>query len=165
MEVFDLLKKLDISYDVIHHKRLVSSKDSENEKIDFKGAVCCKNLLVRVQNGASKGKMYLISLSIFKRADLKSISQYLKIGRLTFADEDELYKNLGVKRGEASIFNIILKPDTDVCFLVDSELLNEKLVAFHPNDNSMSVSINPKDIEKIFKHFNCSYMFFNTERK
>ena len=158
-KVIEVFNKLNINYELVHHEKIYKSSDRIGKNIDFKGAVCCKNLLVKEQNGINKGKLYLISLSINKKANLKEISNKLNLSRLTFASEDELIENLGVRSGNASILNIIEKQDTTVTFLIDKELLSYNKVAFHPNDNSMSIAFKPDKIEKIMKEYNAIYYF------
>lgn len=158
-KVIEIFNKLNIDYQLIHHDKIYKSSDRVGKNIDFKGAICCKNLLVKEQSGENKDKLYLISLAINKKADLKEIANKLNTARLTFASEDELVKNLGIKSGNASILNIIEKPDTSVTFVIDIELLNYKKVAFHPNDNSMSIAFSPIHIKDIMEEYNTKYYF------
>lgn len=158
-KVIEAFNKLNIDYELIYHDKIYKSSDGVGKKIDFKGATCCKNLLVKEQSGINKGKLYLISLAIDKKADLKEIANKLNIARLTFANEDELIENLGIRSGNASILNIIEKQDTFVTFIIDNNLLNCKKVAFHPNDNSMSIIFKPNNIEKILKEYNAKFYF------
>lgn len=158
IKVFD---KLNIEYELIHHERIYKSSDRAGKDVDFKGAKCCKNLLVKEQKGENKGKLYLVSLTVDKRANLREIEGKLNISRLTFATEDEMIENLGIKSGNASILNIIEKPHTNVTFVIDNNLLEYEKVAFHPNDNSMSIAFIPKHIEDILKEYNAKYCYID----
>lgn len=157
-EVCDVFKKLDINYEIIKHPALFKVTDKEHEEIDFNGAVCCKNLLLK---DPKTNKYFLVALQINKRADLKLIANKLNTNRLSFAKDDELYENLGVRSGSASILNIILKPNTKVKFVIDEELLNYEKVCFHPNINTSSISFKPTKIEEIFKYYKADYIFFD----
>lgn len=157
-KVVELFKNLDIPYDLVYHQALFSAKDRVDEVIDFKGAICCKNLLL---TEAKTNRLFLYSLSIEKRADLKNISEKLSLNRLSFAKEDALEENLGIKKGNASILNIIQKPDTNVVFLVDKELLKVDKVAFHPNINTMSIIFESKYISKILENYKANYMYID----
>lgn len=158
-KVIEVFNKLNIDYEIIHHDRIYKGSDRSGKNIDFKGAVCCKNLLVKEQSGKNKNKLYLISLAVDKKANLKEIEAKLNISRLTFASEEELVENLGIKSGNASILNIIEKTDTSVTFLIDKELLSYTKVAFHPNDNSMSIVFSPIYIKDIMEEYNAKYYF------
>lgn len=160
-KVIQIFNKLDIDYELIHHEKIFKSSDRTCIDVDFKGAICCKNLLVKEQKGSNKGKLYLISLAVDKKANLKDIAKKINAGRFTFATEEELVENLGIKSGNASILNIIEKPNTNVTFIIDKELLNYEKVAFHPNDNSMSIAFTPINIDKIFNEYNANYYYLD----
>ena len=153
--VEELFKKLEIKYKIISHEKIYTSQDGKD--IDFKGAICCKNLFVKEQSGKNKGKLYLISL----RIDKKAISSKLGISRLTFGSDDEMYENLGVRSGSASVLNVIKKSNPSVTYIIDNELLNYQRVAFHPNDNSMSILFDPKYIETILDKCNVKYIYLD----
>lgn len=157
-QVYNLFEKLNIDYDVINHPALFKASDRDNIVIDFKDSVCCKNLLLKDEKTK---ELFLVSLQIDKRADLKRIAKELNTNRLTFAKEKELIENLGIKSGSASILNIILKPDTKVKFVVDKNILDLNKVSFHPNVNTSSVSFNPTKIEEVLKYYNADYIFLN----
>lgn len=157
-KVIELFKKLNIPYEIIKHHALYSAKDNIEKTIDFKDAKCCKNLLLIE---AKTSKLFLYSLVIEKRANLKEISNRLNLNRLSFANEEILEESLGIKSGNASILNIIEKPNTSVTFLIDKDLLRYNKVAFHPNVNTMSILFKPKYIEKILKNYDAKYMYID----
>lgn len=158
-KVEEIFKKLNIQYEMITHENIYTSEDGKD--IDFKGATCCKNLFVKEQSGINKGKLYLISLAIDKKANLKEISNKLGISRLTFGNDDEMYENLGIRSGSASVLNVIEKDNTDVTFIVDNELLQYEKVAFHPNDNSKSIIFHPINIKTILDNYSVEYVFLD----
>lgn len=155
-KVYDLFDKLDIKYEIIKHPPVFGASDRENISIDFKGGTCCKNLLVK--DKAWKN-FFLISLPIDKKANLKLIQASLGCGRLEFASETELEENLGIKKGNASVLNIIEKEDTKVKFIIDKEILDIDSVCFHPNVNTASIKFSPLDIKKVLDNFNANYVF------
>ena len=157
-EVYTLFNKLKIPYEVITHKAIYKSSDRENLNVDFKGAVCCKNLFLKDKKNNNK---YLVSLSINKKADLKLLQKELNSNRLTFASHDELFEYLRVKTGNASLLNITLNPDTNIVFCIDTELFNYEKVCFHPNVNTSSISFSPYEIEKILKNYDANYLFLD----
>ncbi len=153
-KVYDELKKMNIEFEIVNHNALYSEKDEENKKVDFKGAKPCKNLLVKPEKSQN---LYLICLPLNKKADLKKVQNHLNSKRLSFAKEEDLIQNLGVKSGSASVLNIIEKPDTKVKFILDTEMKEYEKVAFHPNDNTASVIFNSNKIEKILENYNAEY--------
>lgn len=155
-QVYDLFDKLDIEYEVINHPAIFKAADREFIDIDFGESVCCKNLLLKDEKTSS---LYLVCLEIDKRANLKNIASVLGTNRLTFANEEDLFANLGVKSGSASVLNIILKPDTNVKFVIDESLLDLNKVCFHPNVNTASISFSPLKLEEILKYYGADYIF------
>lgn len=158
-QVEEFFKKLTVGYEMIQHERVYTSEDGKD--IDFKGAMCCKNLFVKEQKGENKGKLYLISLSLDKKANLKEISSKLGISRLTFCSDEEMYDNLGVRSGSASVLNAIQKNNGNVTYIIDNELLKYDKVAFHPNDNSKSIIFDPKYIKTILDECNVKYIYLD----
>ena len=156
--VYKLFEDLKIPYELIEHRALHKASDNEKYNIDFKGVVCCKNLFVKDSKTEEK---YLVSLAIDKKADLKFLKEELKSNRLTFANEDELYQNLGVKSGSASILNITLKPDTKVVFLVDKQIFEFDKVCFHPNINTKSICFSPKYLIDILDYYDAKYLLLD----
>lgn len=157
-QVCEVFKQLNIEYEMINHPPIFKATDRESMQIDFKDSTCCKNLLLKDEKN---GKLFLVSLEIDKRANLKNIAKELNSNRLTFASENDLFENLGVVSGNASVLNIMLKPKTEVKFVIDKALLEINKVAFHPNTNTASISFSPKSIEKILKYYNANYIFMN----
>lgn len=155
-KVYNTFKKLKIPFEIIKHPPVFKSSDRENIVIDFKGAICCKNLLVRDKTG---NNFFLISLPIDKKANLNLIRAKLGCSRLEFASQEELEENLGIKSGNASVLNIIEKEDTCVKFIIDKEILKLDSVCFHPNVNTLSIKFSPCYIEKILNEFNADYIF------
>ncbi len=159
-EVINVFNKLGIDYTLVRHIAIFSRADEEKVKdIDFKGEIC-KNLFLKDKKS---NRFYLVSLPVFKRADLKKISDEINSHRLSFGNEEELWEKLHIKPGSVSILNVIGAPNTDVTFVIDKEIMGYDNVSFHPNDNTASIAFSPKNIEKIMKEYNKTYMFLEVE--
>ena len=148
-EVINVFNKLGIDYTLVRHIAIFSRADEEKVKdIDFKGEIC-KNLFLKDKKS---NRFYLVSLPVFKRADLKKISDEINSHRLSFGNEEELWEKLHIKPGSVSILNVIGAPNTDVTFVIDKEIMGYDNVSFHPNDNTASIAFSPK-----------TYMFLEVE--
>lgn len=154
-EVYKVLDKLNIEYTKIEHPPLFTCEDNENYNIKF-DAVVCKNLFIRNSN---KSQYYVIYFPLEKRIDLKSLQMILGEKRLSFGSKNVLEEKLGIKTGAVSIFNIINLKDNDIIFVLDEDILKYEKVGFHPNINTETVIFNPKEITKIFEHYNVKYKF------
>lgn len=154
-EVYKLLDKLNIEYTKVEHPPLFTCADNEKYNIKF-DAVVCKNLFIRNSN---KCQYYLVSLPLEKRVDLKSLQMLLGEKRLSFGDESVLEEKLGIKSGAVSIFNIINLKDKDIIFILDEDILKCEKVGFHPNINTETVILNPKELYRIFEFYDVKYKF------
>lgn len=154
-KVYEILKKLNIEYEKVTHPALFTEKDDEKYGIVFNGTTC-KNLFIRNKN---KSKYYLIIIPLNKRINLNELQEKLNETRLSFGSEETLFEKLKITSGSVSLLNIIEVEQTDVKFIIDSNLLKENKVGFHPNTNKATVLFSPQNIEKIMDFYNVNYEF------
>lgn len=154
-EVYKLLDKLNIKYTKIEHPPLFTCEDNKKYNIKFE-ALVCKNLFIRNSN---KSRCYLVTMPLEKSLDLKALKMLLEETRLSFANEEALEQKLGVKSGAVSIFNVINMKDNGVSFILDKDILKYEKVAFHPNVNTATITINSEELYKILECYNAKYKF------
>ncbi|MDR0854262.1 MAG: prolyl-tRNA synthetase associated domain-containing protein [Clostridiales Family XIII bacterium] len=164
--VFDMLDLLGLEYGLLEHPAVFTQEDSELRGIDSEGlsVTIYKNLFLR---NKKKTAYYLISLPLEKRADLKTIAKMLGKERLSFASESDLYERLHIRPGSVSFLNIAgaaaANPDGwekgSVKFIIDKEAFTHEHIGVHPNDNTATVLLAPKDIHKIFEHYKADQVF------
>lgn len=150
-EVYEMLERLNINYKKIEHKPVYTVEEAQKIKSNIYG-IGCKNLFLK----SKSHKYYLYVLREDKKADLKSLSEILQCGRLSFASEDELFECLKLKRGSVTPFGI-LNDDSKVTVILDKELKGEKILV-HPNVNTATVSLGYEDLLKVIRHCNNEYM-------
>ena len=156
--VYSKLDELKINYSVINHKAIFSEKDTDFE--DFESNITIgKNLFLRNKN---KKKYYLVMLPLTKKVNLNELAEKLEETRFSFANEVELDNYLKISPGSVSYLNIITADNlggniNDITYIIDKELLDSKLVAFHPSDNTASVVTNPEVIKAIFEKYGIKY--------
>ncbi|MCL1849581.1 MAG: prolyl-tRNA synthetase associated domain-containing protein [Clostridiales bacterium] len=153
--VYALFDTLGIPYEVVEHPPMHSQADAEKHRVDI-AAVIYKNLFLQNTEGS---QYYLLSLPLAKRADLVKIRGILGESRLSFGSGEALQSKLHISPGSVSLLNIIGKPDTDVVFLIDREVLSRDSFGVHPNDNTATILFAPDAIAKIFDHFGAAYRF------
>lgn len=156
--VYGLFDALGVKYRVVEHPPMFSQADSEKHRV-VTGTVIFKNLFLRNPDGS---RYYMLSLPLEKRADLAKVREALGETRLSFGGEDALYEKLRIIPGSVSLLNIVGKPDTDVTFLIDREIMNCESFGVHPNDNTATIIFSPLDLEKIFAHFSLIYRLVET---
>lgn len=91
-----------------------------------------------------------------KRLDIKKMNEIIN-DKLHFAKEEQLIEKLGLKPGTVSIFGLLNNKDHDINIYIDKEIMNEKLITFHPNDNTATIFITVEDMLKIFDDLDYNY--------
>ncbi|WMJ81624.1 prolyl-tRNA synthetase associated domain-containing protein [Clostridium sp. MB40-C1] len=146
--VFDALASMKISYDVIEHLPVYTIEEMDKLNIDSKSEVV-KNLFVREDK---KKRYFLIVLQKNKRVDLKGIRKELNCRALSFASEEDLYKYMKLSKGSVTPFGILNDTDCKVEVILDKDILLFERIGVHPNDNTATVWISPKDLESVIKN-------------
>jgi len=154
-KVYAVLDELGIEYEVVNHPPLFTADDDEKYGIEFNGTIC-KCLFLRNKN---KSKYYVYAMPLDKRADIKAIGERLGESKMSFGSEEALEEKLHIKSGAVSVFNVVEVPKTDVIFVMDEDVLKCDKVGFHPNDNTATVLLAPKDIEKIWQKYDIDTSF------
>lgn len=153
-EVYEKLNELNIEYRVVNHKAVFTMEDVINENIEpFENIV--KNIFIRDDK---KINYYLVLVSHNKKVNLKELRNKLNSRPLTFASEEDLYKYLGLTKGSVSPLGILNDKDHIVTIIIDEDIKNISEIGVHPNINTATVFLKPKDLEIIFKNNKYEYI-------
>jgi Ala-tRNA(Pro) deacylase len=101
-------------------------------------ATHCKNLFLRNQKG---DRHYLVIVEHSKKVDLRKVADQIGDGKLSFGSPERLRKHLGLAPGSVSPFGLINDGDHSVRVVVDRELKVCERVSFHPNINTVTLTI------------------------
>lgn len=104
-----------------------------------------------------KGKYILVVLDENKKANIRQIEKMIHSSHLSFADSSELYNILQLKQGSVTPFGIINDKSNRVILVIDNDLKN-KVLLFHPNINTKTISIQYDDLIKFIKYENHQYI-------
>lgn len=142
--VYDALEQLKIKYEVVEHEPVHTMEDMDRLGLPQKGTLC-KNLFLR----DAKGKRhFLVTCDEKKTVDLKTLGRQLGAGNLSFASEDRLEKYLGLKQGSVSQFGLMNDTEHAVEFFIDKDLSRCKSLGIHPLENTATVFLSFKDLDK-----------------
>lgn len=142
--VYDALEQLKIKYEVVEHEPVHTMEDMDRLGLPQKGTLC-KNLFLR----DAKGKRhFLVTCDEKKTVDLKTLGRQLGAGNLSFASEDRLEKYLGLKQGSVSPFGLMNDTERAVEFFIDKDLSRCKSLGIHPLENTATVFLSFKDLDK-----------------
>jgi len=156
-QVFEVLKKLDIPFQVYEHPPLDTIEIALKYWKDI-DAMHCKNLFFRNHKG---NRHYLVIIKDTTPFSIHSLEKKLKQGKLTFSSEKRLMKYLGVTPGSVSPFGLINDKEHHVHLFMDGQLQKATKISFHPNDNTASLVINYYDLLKFLEAMGNSYEFID----
>lgn len=155
MSIYDVLKKLNISYNKIEHEAVFTAHEAQVLKKRIKG-VGCKNLFLK----SEPNNYYLYMLEDNKQANLKKLEEFLNIKKIHFASSNELMQILDLPRGGVTPLGIINDLDNKVTIILDANLVN-KVLLMHPEVNTKTLAINYKDLIKYIEYLDHSYLIFS----
>lgn len=142
-----VLADMGAPYEIEEHPAVYTIEEMEALGICERGKVA-KNLFLR---NASGKVHYLVTLVKEKHADLAAIREKLGCSRLSFASEERLKKHLDLVPGEVGPLGVLNDQSAQVIFVLDRELLHEKRVGMHPNDNTATIWIAMDEVERIVR--------------
>lgn len=105
-----------------------------------------KHLLVHERKGEKR--TFLIIVEDEKSVDLKELKEQLRCSKLEFCSEEELMELLHTIPGNVSLFHLKYDVENKISLIMDQELLEKRLIAFHPLYNGMSLFITPDELAK-----------------
>lgn len=142
--VYDALDGLGIPYDKYEHPAVFTA-EAAAEHWGSIPATQVKNLFLRNKKG---DRQYLVILEIHKQADLRDLVRMIGDDRFSFGSPERLMATLGVTPGSVSPFGLLHEGAKDVRVIVDQDLRSVDRLIFHPNLNTLSVTIAVKDFER-----------------
>ena len=151
-QVLDYLKNKNINYDIVYHEAAFTCEEAD-KYIEGKEGVRSKTLFM---SGRKNRNFYLIIMDENKRVDTKALNELLN-EKLSFSKEEHLKEKLGLAPGIVSLFGLLNNTDHDVHVYIDDELLNEKIMTFHPNDNTATIFISMDDMFKVLDDLKYEY--------
>lgn len=144
--LFNLLKSLNISYELHHHEAVFTVEESDKIDAQITGTHC-RNLFLRDK----KKKNYLVVLQNATDVDLKKLPALIDSDRLSFGSADRLWEYLGVRPGSVCPFAIMNDTENQVQLILDKSMMETDIVNYHPLINTMTVSLTPKDLLKFIE--------------
>jgi len=142
------LTALDVDFHSVTHPPMLTVGDSQQFRDDVPGGYS-KNLFLRNKNG----RMWLVTLEENRQVDLRRLGDSIGAGRVSFASPTRLMHYLGVIPGAVTPLAVINDTGNHVSAVIDSVLLQETTVHFHPCRNTMTTSISPAGLLTYMRSF------------
>lgn len=98
----------------------------------------CKNLFLKEK---AKDNYFLVTIPADQRLDIKVLKVKLNSAHLTFANEEDLEKYLGLTKGAVSPLGLVNDNINKVTYVVDESVWSADRVTFHPNINTETLEL------------------------
>lgn len=108
----------------------------------------CKNLFLK----DGKGKLWLVVAPADRRVDLKALPAKIGAARLSFGSASLLVEVLGIEPGSVTPFAVINDSGQRVSVVLDSWMMTQELVNYHPLRNDMTTTLTPAELTRFFEH-------------
>lgn len=146
-DVYKRLDELNITYEVVSHKAIFTIEEMELLGLKHTDKVL-KNLFLRDDK---KRTYYLVLLVKDKKIDLRKLKDNLNSRPLSFANEEELYRYLGLKKGAVTPLGLLNDKNGFIKVIIDKDILDYDIIGVHPNENTATVYITLEDLKCIMK--------------
>jgi len=140
MDLFKTLDEIGITYRLLDHPPVYTVAESMEH---MPGKFPVKNLLLKEEKGES---LVFVIMKGDERLDTKKVQVLTGCKKLQFAKPDVLLATLGVEPGSASIFSLLHEGSGGIEVVIDTRLLEQEELGFHPSKNTQTVFISGKDI-------------------
>ena len=146
-DLFQRLQALGIATTTVRHPPVFTVEEAKLHRGHIPG-VHTKNLFLRNK----KDQMWLVVCHQDRTVDLRRLGPALgSSSRLSFGSPQRLMRYLGVIPGAVNPFAVINDHQNAVRLVVDSAILGEEPLNFHPLDNAQTTSITPEDFLRFLK--------------
>lgn len=145
-KVYDILEELNIDFLRADHQPAATINECE-EVEKYLDVSICKNLFL---TNNKKSVYCLLLIQSDKKFESGIVSKQIGSSRLSFASDDELMLMTGMTAGSVSIFGISNDTDCKIKVAIDSDLLKQEFIGFHPCKNTSTLKIKTCDIMEKF---------------
>ena len=140
-DLFKRFEQLAIAFTTVDHAPVFTVEEARRVHGDIPGGHC-KNLFCKDE----KGVLWLIVCLEDARVDLKKAPAVIGSKRLSFGKPDLLMQVLGVEPGSVTPFALINDTGVLVKVVLDAEMMQHRLLNFHPLRNDATTSMSSADL-------------------
>ena len=92
-----------------------------------------------------------------KRLDMEHLAEILNEKRISFGSPERLMRKMALPPGVVSIFGLLNNDEKDIKIYLDKEMLVERLMSFHANDNTKTIFLSTEDMYKFIRTIGYEY--------
>lgn len=145
VRVYELLDRLDISYDRIDHEA-ASTMEICHALENTLGAEICKNLLLCNRQCTD---FYMLLMPGNKPFKTKDLSKQIGSSRLSFASGEYMEQFLDITPGSLSVLGLMNDKENKVRLLIDEDVLKGEFIGCHPCINTSSLRLKTEDVVNV----------------
>lgn len=152
-KVYEALKSMGISYDIVEHPPALTTEEADSY-IEGKEGVRTKTLFLC---NRKRTAFFLVIMDDQKQLDMKKLAKILGERSISFVSPDRLMEKMSLPAGVVSLFGLLNNEERDIKVYLDREMLSEKMMTFHPNDNSKTAFISTEDMYRFIEELGYEY--------
>ena len=152
-KVFDALNKMNIPYDLVEHPPALTTEEADRY-IEGKEGVRTKTLFLCNKKSTA---FYLVIMDDAKRLDMAKLNEILDEKRVSFASPEKLMAKMKLPPGVVSLFGLLNNADHDIKICLDKEMLSERFMSFHGNNNITTLFISTEDMYRFMTELGYAY--------
>jgi Ala-tRNA(Pro) deacylase len=151
--VYEALKRMGIPYDIVEHPPALTTEEADSYIVGKEG-VRTKTLFLC---NRKRTAFFLVIMDDDKQLDMKKLRGILHEKSISFCSPEKLMEKMSLPPGVVSLFGLLNNPDRDIKVCLDKEMLSEKFMSFHPNDNTKTIFISTEDMYKFLEELGYEY--------
>lgn len=149
------LDALQLEYRMIRHEAVFTMEQTASLHIDG-GTRPVKNLFLRDH----KHRYYLVSMDGDKMLSSKALRKQIGVSSISFATDEQLFEQTGLHSGAVSPLSLINDEQAAITFILDAELRDDPLLAFHPGINTATVFLTPDALNTYLEDLHIQIRYF-----
>ena len=148
-ELLNVLTQIGVEYTNHEHPAVFTVEEANLHHTGIDGAHS-KNLFFKDK----KKNLFLVVTLSEKPIIIKEMAKKIGAKSPSFGKPDLLAEALGVIPGSVTPFAVINAQNHDIKVILDEEMMENKLLNFHPLVNTATTTITSKDLVKFMEHCN-----------
>lgn len=141
-ELAQELAKKDITYDMVEHPAVFTTKEADAYIEGYEG-VRTKSMFL---TNKKKTAYYLVVMDDTKTLNMDSFKDLVHANRIRMASPQSLEQKMNLSPGVVSPFGLINNHEKDIQVYFDTEILDQPIQTFHPNDNTKTIFVKTEDV-------------------
>ena len=151
-ELFDLLNRLQISFQTHRHPPLHTVEESRKLRGDLPGAHI-KNMFLK----GKKGDLWLITCLEDRSVRMRTLEKAIGASRLSFGKPELMQETIGVSPGAVTPLAVVNDGSRQISVVLDAALANADIVNCHPLHNEATLCVSGRladgdGLAKLFAH-------------